>query len=140
MKRDLKAVEKVQIRELRRRQRWTGEEAEQMIQAAILYGKDYLKIAQEIGTKSRSQVAKYANDLYHKAITLPNGSFPNQAMIRDTFKPYGLEKQAVCLWMKQDQEKFIEAVRKHGQDWDKISQETGLSHNLMQAYTKLVLK
>jgi hypothetical protein len=61
-------------------------------------------------------------------------------MIRDTFKPYGLEKQAVCLWMKQDQEKFIEAVRKHGQDWDKISQETGLSHNLMQAYTKLVLK
>jgi len=45
MKRDLKSDEKTQIRELRRRQRWTGEEAEQMIQAAILYGKDYLKIA-----------------------------------------------------------------------------------------------
>lgn len=121
MKRDLKSDEKTQIRELRRRQRWTGEEAEKMIKAAQHYGKDYLRIAKEIGTKSRSQVAKYANDLYHKAMTLPNGSFPSQTFIRDTFKPYGLEKQAVCIWMKEDQEKFIEAVRKYGQDWDKVS-------------------
>lgn len=65
---------------------------------------------------------------------------PHQAFITETFKPYGIEKQAVFLWMQEDQDKFINALRKHGQDWEKVSNETGLSHNVLKAYSKLILK
>jgi hypothetical protein len=45
-----------------------------MIELSKALGKNYARIAEELGTKTRSQVAKYANDLYHKATTLPEGS------------------------------------------------------------------
>lgn len=61
-----------------------------MIQAARKHGKNYAKIAEEIGSKSRGQVAKFANDLYHKSVSLPDGSIAHQDFIKETFKPYGL--------------------------------------------------
>jgi hypothetical protein len=51
-----------------KRQRWMSSEIEKMLEAAKLLGKDYTHIADILGTKTRSQVAKFANDLYHKAV------------------------------------------------------------------------
>lgn len=109
-----------------------------MVQAARLHGKNYAKIAEEMGSKTRGQVAKFANDLYHKAVSLPEGSMPNQEFIKETFKPYGLLPQ-VHIMTLDDQQKFVTAVRKYGKNWERLGLETGKDRALLELFSKLLL-
>jgi len=98
-KRDEKRSDK--IREVRKRVRWTPAELEKFIESAKRHGKNYAQISEELGTKTRSQVAKYANDLYHKACSAPEGTMPHAEFIKEIFKPFGCEK-TVHIWQKDE--------------------------------------
>ena len=125
---------------MRKRVRWTPAELEKFIESAKRHGKNDAQISEELGTKTRSQVAKYANDLYHKACSAPEGSMPHAEFIKDVFKPFGCEK-TVHIWQKDEQNKFIEAVRTYGKDWEKICEVVGThSKSLVQAYARIFLK
>lgn len=65
---------------------------------------------------------------------------PHSEFIKEVFKPFGCEK-TVHIWQKDEQNKFIEAVRTHGRDWEKICEALGThSKSLVQAYARIFLK
>lgn len=65
-KRETKSHSKLEIQNTKR-QRWWQSDVQIMLEAAKLLGKDYTRIAKIVNTKTRGQVAKQANDLFHKS-------------------------------------------------------------------------
>ena len=56
------------------------------MELALKYGKNYGVISEGVQTKTRLQVAKHANDLFHKAREDP--SLPHADFILKVFKPH----------------------------------------------------
>ena len=46
--------------------RWTTEEHDRFIQALKLYGKDYQKIEEHVGTRSAPQIRSHTQKFFHK--------------------------------------------------------------------------
>lgn len=112
-----------------------------MVEAAMVYGKNYTKIAQEIGSKTRGQVAKFANDLYHKATSHPDGTMVHQAFIKETFRPYAIQQpecNSTSMYITELADKFIKAVRVYGKDWEKLSRATGKEKSVLLVFSQML--
>ena len=86
------------------------------------HGKNYGIIADGVKTKTRLQVAKHANDLFHKAREDPQ--MPHAEFIMKCFKPHK-SAQAKKLLVQSQREAFIKAVKEHGTDWSVIADKIG---------------
>lgn len=91
-----------------------------MLEAAKLLGKDYTRIAMIVNTKTRGQVAKQANDLFHKSGS--GHATPDSEFIREYFAPKRPLNSALDPpSLPEGHRTFVAGLREHGKQWTKLA-------------------
>lgn len=65
----------------------------------------------------------------------------HQAFIRETLRPYAIHTQECTfagMGFTELTEKFIEAIRINGKDWEKVSEDTGKDKSVLLMYSKML--
>ena len=96
---------------------WTDEEKDNFIYALETYGKDWTKVMECVGTKTRQEIIGYGYSLAARIKKDPT--------IKGAHLLELIEKPQVQAWTEQENDRFFEALAMYGRDWDKVSEHVG---------------
>ena len=93
---------------------WTDRESRKFIEAVKMYGKNYKKIAEFVGTRNYDQVSYRVSNL--KQLYMKNPSAVPASLHKLIREIKGIRK-----WSKEENTKFEQGLSKFGRNWVKVA-------------------
>ena len=102
---------------------WTQQETDHFFDALRIYGTNWTKVRDAIGTRSRCQVVHKARIFREQSMR--ESRLVDPILLEIVQRPYSRQYKAkseveVQHWSIEEHERFVEAIRLYGKDWDKI--------------------
>eukprot|EP00752_Nemacystus_decipiens_P016237 g14517.t1 len=87
--------------------RWDDEEHKRFLEGVKKFGRSFGDVAIVVGTRTLEQVKRHARASHVKQLVFRNKSLEG------------------CRWKKEEHERFLEAVAKHGRNWVAVATDVG---------------
>ena len=93
---------------------WNEEENSKFLEAVKVHGRDWMQVAQLVGSKNNQQCSQHGLYLLRKFKENPALDHDNLSKL--------LKQSKIKYWTEDEDERFCDALRIHGKDWGKIEE------------------